>query len=227
MAAESCKSCRQLDDDFHIGGTQASSILKRKQNCCLVRKLQKTSCEDVNVVCWDSFQTARSQNIPRSGPMVQEEELEYGRQLGNTEFKASNWWLESSHKRHNFAFHVICGEAADISPVTIDDWKQQIPSIINGYKLDNICNCDETGLFYRALPDKTLAIKDQECREGKWLKERVTALLCCNATGTDLYRLFCFCNMVFYYSLHWQYIDTCAHHLTTFFRTHEKFLLKV
>ena len=89
------------------------------------------------------------------------------------------------------------GEAAQVSPMTIDDRKQRIPSIADGFKPDDIHNCDETGLFYRELPDKTLAIKGQECREGKRSKEHVTALLCCNATGTDLYRFFCFRNMVF------------------------------
>ena len=45
-------------------------------------------------------------------------------------------------------FNVISGEAADVSSETIDDWKQRIPSIIDGYDLENIYNCDETGLFY-------------------------------------------------------------------------------
>ena len=40
------------------------------------------------------------------------------------------------------------------------------------------------------MPDRQLAMKGQECREGKRSKERLTALLCGNATGTDLYRFF-------------------------------------
>ena len=69
-------------------------------------------------------------------------------------------------------------------------------------------------MFYCALPDKTLPIKGQECRKGiegtiEGTCDRCAALCCaalccaaCNATGTDLYRFFSYCNMVFYYALH-------------------------
>ena len=42
---------------------------------------------------------------------------------------------------------------------------------------------DETGLFYRALPDRKLAIKGQECTGGKKAKERITLALCVSMTG--------------------------------------------
>ena len=126
--AESGKSCRQLADQFKIGRTQATSIIKRKADLLLEydqnnsldckRKLQKTGNEDVNIICWEWFQTARAQNIPLSGPMLQEKALSYAKELGNAEFKASNGWLESFRKRHNIAFNVISGEAADVSSET-------------------------------------------------------------------------------------------------------------
>ena len=68
------------------------------------RKLQKTGNEDVNIICWEWFQTARSQNIPLSSSMLQEKALSYAKELGNSEFKASNGWLEYFRKRHNIAF---------------------------------------------------------------------------------------------------------------------------
>ena len=77
----------------------------------------------------------------------------------------------------NIVSHAICMEAANVFPVTIDDWKRRIPSIVDGYKFNGIYNCAETELFYSALPDKALAIKGQECRGGKRSKEDVTALL--------------------------------------------------
>jgi hypothetical protein len=45
------------------------------------------------------------------------------------------------------------------------------------YKPQDIFNCDETGLFFRALPDKTLAQKKSACKGGKIAKERLIVLL--------------------------------------------------
>ena len=99
--AESGKSCRQLADQFNIGRTQANSIIKRKaellleydQNNCLdrKRKLQKTGNEDVNIICWEWFQTARSQNIPLSGPMLQEKALSLCQGAGKFRVQSVKW----------------------------------------------------------------------------------------------------------------------------------------
>ncbi|GBM70533.1 Tigger transposable element-derived protein 4 [Araneus ventricosus] len=43
----------------------------------------------------------------------------------------------------------------------------------------------ETGLFYNLLSSKTLAIKSDSCHGGKKNKERLTALLCANADGSE------------------------------------------
>jgi len=47
-------------------------------------------------------------------------------------------------------------------------------------------NCDETGLFYRAMPDKSLAQKRDAVKGGKLVKERLTVLFCCSASGEKL-----------------------------------------
>ena len=45
-------------------------------------------------------------------------------------------------------------------------------------------NCDETGLYYRMLPAKTLASRYEKRAEGmKKQKDRVTLMACSNATG--------------------------------------------
>ena len=42
---------------------------------------------------------------------------------------------------------------------------------------------DETGLFFRALPEKSLAVKGSDCSGGKKSKERITVSLCVNSLG--------------------------------------------
>ena len=50
---------------------------------------------------------------------------------------------------------------------------------------EQIYNADETGLFWRVLPDKTLAGSREKDAPGvKKSKDRVTLLCCANATGT-------------------------------------------
>ena len=54
---------------------------------------------------------------------------------------------------------------------------------MKGYEPRDIYNMDETGLFYRTLPDRTLSIKGDECKGGKKSKDRITVSLCVNMVG--------------------------------------------
>ena len=61
-----------------------------------------------------------------------------------------------------------------------DDWKQILEPLLNQYDPNDIFNADETGLFWRLLPDKTHAVKGETCSGGKKSKERITLLVCAN-----------------------------------------------
>ena len=53
-----------------------------------------------------------------------------------------------------------------------------------GLSLEQICNCNETGLCYRMLPEKTLASRsEKEAPGNKNPKENVTLMACSNVTG--------------------------------------------
>jgi hypothetical protein len=51
-----------------------------------------------------------------------------------------------------------------------------------GYANEEICNADETGLFYMT-PD-TFTFKDERCVSGKKLKSRLTVLISAYMSGT-------------------------------------------
>ena len=59
-----------------------------------------------------------------------------------------------------------------------------------GLTLNQVYNCDETVLFWKALPNKILASAKEARAPGfKVRKERVTILACCNAKGDHKLRL--------------------------------------
>ena len=78
---------------------------------------------------------------------------------------------------------VICGESGEVSGKTVESWKERLPEILEGYTAQNIWNIDETGCFWRALPEKGLAEKGKACHGGKKSKLRVTVALFVNAAG--------------------------------------------
>ena len=59
--------------------------------------------------------------LPISGPMLQEKALQFAKDLGNTEFKASNGWLKSFYKGNNIALYVKSGEKTDVDIVAVED----------------------------------------------------------------------------------------------------------
>ena len=85
----------------------------------------------------------------------------YTGELGHVNFTASNGWLEKWQKRHNVCMAVLSGEAADVDPAIVTDWNTRLESMCEGYALRDIFNADETGLFIRALPTRSLAVKGE------------------------------------------------------------------
>ena len=84
-------------------------------------------------------------------------------------------------------FKAVCGEAKsldlDLSDMT--GWKDRLSVILKSYHANDIYNADETGLFFKLMPDTTLELKNVQCQGGKQSKERLTMLVCANMTGTD------------------------------------------
>ena len=75
-------------------------------------------------------------------------------------------------------FNELCGESNEVNSATIEDWVAKLPSIIQGYGPENIAKADETGLFFHALPNKSLCLKGKKCSGGKLCKERLAVFLC-------------------------------------------------
>ena len=62
----------------------------------------------------------------------------------------------------------------------------EMPALLDGYAHKDIFNTDDTGLYYRALPNRSLVIKVNPRKGIKTSKERMTVLLACSAAGEKL-----------------------------------------
>ena len=71
---------------------------------------------------------------------------------------------------------MVSGESADVSDATIEAWLERLPSILRGYSPDDIWNQDETGCFYQALSEKSLAEKKKQCHGGNKAKQRLNII---------------------------------------------------
>ena len=57
---------------------------------------------------------------------------------------------------------------------------------IHDYAPKDIFNADETGLYFRALPTRSMVVKGDPRKGTKSSKERITALLAASATAEKL-----------------------------------------
>ena len=48
---------------------------------------------------------------------------------------------------------------------------------------------DETGIFFKLLPDRTLCFKNEDCHGGKKSKDRSTVAVCANMSGSEKWPL--------------------------------------
>nr|XP_034336051.1 tigger transposable element-derived protein 4 [Crassostrea gigas] len=150
------------------------------------KKMRTAAYKDTEEAVLQWFKTARDQNVPVSGPLLIAKAQEFASQLGD-DFKCSTGWLERFKKRHSITFKRVCGESKSVADGTdaMKAWASSLQTILAECSPSDIFNADETGLFFRLLPDKTLEFKGVDCHGGKNSKERVTVMVCSNMSGNE------------------------------------------
>lgn len=188
------QSVRDLAKRFNISKTQAATIIKKRSDLMLKwqsgvntkqkKDFLKGKVLELDRLCFEWFLKARNKNIPVSGPILKSKAIEIAEKLHYENFNASDGWLQRFRQRHSITFKCISGEAASVNQDDVREFVEKLPSILLEYSPENIYNADETGLFYKALPDKTLALKTEKCIGGKMAKDRLTILFCASMTGS-------------------------------------------
>lgn len=91
-----------------------------------------------------------------------------------------------SNSTHGLKVSTICGEAKSVEVEIVKDWKDtELQGLLQQFKPDDIFNADETGLYYKMLRNKTVAVRGGSYRGGKLGKERLTVLVGSKMTNTE------------------------------------------
>lgn len=165
MLSQEAEILEQVEQGF-------DSIRKRDGNFSEIEDTLWTWCEHV---------------INNKGPLHDDVLMTHGlkiaRELGVSpeDFKASQGWVYNFKRRHGLSEIILHGEAASVDQTNLDQHRKDLKEMIALYHPDDVYNADETGLFWRMAPKRTLS---NASRAGTTVqKERISVLLGCNMSG--------------------------------------------
>lgn len=198
---------RSLSQEYNVGRTTISDILKRKykffkfmsmnadkeENLKRRRTLRRTVHKVLEDKLLDWYNVSRQQGGYISGPMISARAQELHKELGYSDtFTASNGWLDRFKIRNGIK---LCGlrevkTESDINAVA--PFKVALKSDMEffGLSLDQIYNADEADLFWKMLPNPESDVNEVKASVRAY-RERMTVLCCANATGTHKLPLVC------------------------------------
>lgn len=135
----------------------------------------KTKFADLETIIAEWIDVSRRCNEEIPPAVVRKKALEVAGELEipEGEFKATISWYNGFCKRQGI------GSATPIDNLT---------EIVAEYDPNNVYTVDETGLFYRLLPRSRVLMLSEDTTTPKGKQramERVSLVLCCNATGTE------------------------------------------
>ena len=170
-----------------ISSNRASILKEYESNANPERKRHRSGKAAVVEAALSTWSTnARARDIPLSSPVLEEKASDIAKHLDKPDFKPSTGWLSRWKERNNIVFKKQHGEKKDADIPAVDNYITNIlPDIMKKYNEEDIYNADETGIYYRALPDGSLQTKQEATSGSKKSKDRVTALVVCNMAGSD------------------------------------------
>ena len=89
------------------------------------------------------FLNIRSQNVPLSGAIIQENASSYAKELNIENFKTSDCWLRRLKERRNITFKNISGEPNSVTAEMVDACREtSLPTLLSNCALKDIYNAD-------------------------------------------------------------------------------------
>ena len=139
---------------YNIKPNTVSDILKRKAEYLLIssseqdkKRFREPMYKEIDeaVSIWMSQFLSMNQTL--RGDILQQKAKFFADRFGITGFNASAGWLTNFKKRNNLRLYVKSGEAASAPDAEkLDEYRAIIAEKLSEYDLENIYNCDETGI---------------------------------------------------------------------------------
>lgn len=192
------RSVSSLSREYGVAKSTICGIRKKQQKILKAlsntyvgiskrRRMKRPENPKMETALYRWFLRQRSKNLPISGAMLKEKAKQLHETFEeNTTFAGSQGWLQNFKKRYGIRHLKISGEKLSSNAVAVDPFKKILKQKIDelGISRDQIYNADETGLFWKLLPDKTFVASDEKIAPGrKTEKARVTFVACTNASG--------------------------------------------
>jgi transcriptional regulator with XRE-family HTH domain len=170
---------RVLKDRSKIEGLDADDANRRRIKGCKNEELENVLAE------WIRLKRGLKQTIPST--LVREQARSLAESLEITDFKFSDGWLFNFFKRHDFSNVHLHGEGGSANEEQVQAARLRLQEKLCNFSPHNIYNADETGLYYKLLPKRSVVLNSElgSVRGTKIFKDRLTILLCTNATGTN------------------------------------------
>ncbi|GFT74815.1 retrovirus-related Pol polyprotein from transposon 297 [Trichonephila clavipes] len=157
---------------FEIPLSSFSTILKNKEKIFsasssrVKKRVSKGNFPRLEQCLVSWMRQCRGQNIPMGGSLLKEKAKAFANELG-IEFSASERWLTNFKKRNRIVFKKMCGESSSVDINVCSKWQNSLSDLIKEYEPRNIFSTDETGLFFKCLPEKNIYIQK---RKMPWMK---------------------------------------------------------
>jgi len=172
---------------FLASSENVKGLLKRQT-------LKQPKLAQLDKVLYRWFTTMRSEGKPVTGPMIIEKAKSlYDEMKVSEKCTFSEGWLRNFKQRHGIRKRDVSGDVLSADVEAAERYSELFRNLVERNKLlpTQIYNANETGLFWRCLPNSTVAgAMEKTAKCFQLNRSRVTVLLCANADGSHKVKLF-------------------------------------
>lgn len=174
-------------EDFIRDSVATSSAASSKR----VSQIRNKVLEETEKALGIWIEDMSQKRVPLSSALIRAKAKKLYDKINETshsdfDFQASKGWFENFKKRLNLHNIKLLGESASADHEEANKFPATLQEIIEarGYSPQQVFNADETGLFWKKMPNRTFLSKSERTAPGfKVAKDRVSLLLCANASG--------------------------------------------